>query len=95
MWKMHERDKKTFDILIVNFNGKDHLGGLGLDGMILLKWILKKAARILFGFNWLRIEFSTVIYFRFDKRRGFCRSSEQFSASQELSSLLELNICGK
>jgi hypothetical protein len=33
----------------------NHVGGLGEDGRIILKWILKKqGARLWIGFNWLR-----------------------------------------
>jgi hypothetical protein len=38
-----------------NLTGKDHLGGLGIGRMIILKRILKEqGVGIWIGFNWLR-----------------------------------------
>jgi hypothetical protein len=35
--------------------GRDHLEDLGIDRMILLKWILEKLGGKLTGFIWLRL----------------------------------------
>jgi hypothetical protein len=32
-------------VLVGNFRGNDHLGYLGMDGGIILKWIIKKIGR--------------------------------------------------
>jgi hypothetical protein len=34
---------------------RDHLKDLGVDGRIILKWILRKWTRIWSGFIWLRL----------------------------------------
>jgi len=34
--------RNAYKILIGNPEGRDHLGELGVDGRIILKWILKK-----------------------------------------------------
>jgi hypothetical protein len=40
-----------------NLKGRDHLEDLGIDGRIILEWILWKwGERVWIGFIWLRIE---------------------------------------
>jgi hypothetical protein len=34
--------RDSYRILVGNLKGRDHLGDLGIDGRIILKWILKK-----------------------------------------------------
>jgi hypothetical protein len=34
--------RNAVKIVVENVNGKDHLGDLGIDGKIILSWILKK-----------------------------------------------------
>jgi hypothetical protein len=56
--------RDSFRVFVEEPEGKDHLGDIGLDGVILLKWILKKQGRRLWtGFIWLRIG-TTVINLR-------------------------------
>jgi hypothetical protein len=37
-----------------NLKGRDHLEDLGVDGKIILEWILQKYVGGLYGFIWLR-----------------------------------------
>jgi hypothetical protein len=46
-------------LLPENINGKDHLGDLGVDGRILLQYVLKKYGMTMrTGFIWLKKGFS-------------------------------------
>jgi hypothetical protein len=38
----HGVNRYAFKILVGNLNGRDDLGHLGIDGKIILKWIVKK-----------------------------------------------------
>jgi hypothetical protein len=53
---MGGREKETHKNFSQNLKGTDIMVYLGVDGRIILKWILKKwSVRMLFGFMWLRI----------------------------------------
>jgi hypothetical protein len=46
----------TFELNNENLKGRDHLEDLGVDGKIMLEWIIGKYCRRLWtGFIWLRI----------------------------------------
>jgi len=57
-WSMHRRDEKCTQ----NFGQKiwrDHSEDLGVDGEVILEWILgEKGRKLLTGCVWLRLEFS-------------------------------------
>jgi hypothetical protein len=53
----HGRDKKCMQ----NFNGGDHLEGLGIKGLIVLKWILKYGIKLWTGLILLRILYSYML----------------------------------
>jgi hypothetical protein len=48
-------ERFVYNILVVK---RDNLGDLGVDGEIVLKWILKKCLRLGTELNWLRISVS-------------------------------------
>jgi len=39
---MHRAMRNTYKILVGNLEKRDHFGDLGVDGRILLKWVLQK-----------------------------------------------------
>lgn len=39
---MHEGEQKCVHILVVKHKGKGHLGNRGIDGRMILKWILRE-----------------------------------------------------
>jgi hypothetical protein len=39
---MHGRDEKCIQFFFENLKERDHLGDLGVDGKIILEWILGK-----------------------------------------------------
>jgi hypothetical protein len=48
--------RNAYYILVGNLMGRDHLEDLGVDGNIILQWILGKwCGRVWTGFIWLRI----------------------------------------
>jgi hypothetical protein len=47
--------RNAYKILVGNLNEKDHSENLGVDGKIVLEWILRK---VWVGFIWLRTETS-------------------------------------
>lgn len=47
----------NFNILVGKLEGRDHLGDLGGDGRLILKWILNdNVVRMWAGFSWLKVE---------------------------------------
>jgi hypothetical protein len=51
-----------FKFRLENLKGRNYLEGLGIDGMKILRWILKKQdVKVWTGFIWLRILTSGVL----------------------------------
>jgi hypothetical protein len=60
----HRRDGKCIRNFTWKPEGKRHLGDLGIDGSVILKWILKKQdMRVLTGVSWSRTECSGGLLF--------------------------------
>jgi hypothetical protein len=47
--------RNSYRILVGKLEGKNHLQDLGIDGRIVLRWILGKYDFGLIGFTWFRI----------------------------------------
>jgi hypothetical protein len=52
----HVGDKRNTYNMLANLKGRDHLEDLGVDGRIILEWILgKQGGKVWAGCIWLRI----------------------------------------
>jgi hypothetical protein len=72
---MHERGENAYKVLFRNPKGRDCLEDLGIDGKVMLEWILGKwGGKVWTGFIWLGIGTSDMALvnrtFRFNKRWG-------------------------
>jgi hypothetical protein len=96
------RDENSYKILVGKSERKNHSEDLGVDGRIILEWILQKqSGKVWTGLIWLRIKdklrvlVGTVMNLRRHKRWGISLLAEQLSVSQEGLCFLELLFTGK
>jgi hypothetical protein len=77
--------RSIYKTLVWKLKGRDHLEDLGVDGRIMLEWILNKyIGRMWTRFIWLRIEASArFLWIWFCKRRRISWRAEWLLASQE------------
>jgi hypothetical protein len=48
--------RNAYTVSVGGPEGKDHLGDMGVDGRLMLNWILKKCGvKVRIRFNWFRI----------------------------------------
>jgi len=81
----HRRDEKCTQNLGRNLKGKDHLENPGVDGKIILQWILGK---------WDGKVWTPCIWLRIGTRAGFCKHGKEPKSSMKGGEFLDyLSYC--